>query len=146
MKARDIMTPRPAVVGPNDSAQRVAQLMEEHDCGCLPVVSAADRQQVIGVITDRDIALRAVAKGMPADTPAGELMTPDPGCCAADDQLAHVERVMADRQVRRVVVVGGAGDCVGIIAQADIARAAKRTHEPSAKEVVDVLEAISRPS
>jgi CBS domain-containing protein len=52
---------------------------------------------------------------------------------------------MADRQIRRVVVVDGAGDCVGIIAQADLARAAKRSNEPSAKEMVDVLEKISQP-
>ena len=53
---------------------------------------------------------------------------------------------MSDRQIRRVVVVDGAGECVGIIAQADLARATKRSSEPSPKEMVDVLEKISRPN
>lgn len=145
MKARDLMTPDPARVTPSDSLQRVSQLMAEHDCGCIPIVTATDKSSLIGVVTDRDIAIRAVAEGRPVTTPIGEIMTTNPDVVAPDDDLDHVEKLMSDRQIRRVVVVDGAGDCVGIIAQADLARAAKRSNEPSPKEMVDVLEKISQP-
>lgn len=145
MKARDLMTPDPARVTPSDSLQRVSQLMLEHDCGCLPVVTAADQRAVVGVVTDRDIAVRAVAEGRLPTTPIGEIMTTNPDTVGPDDDLSHVERLMSDRQIRRVVVVDDTGECVGIIAQADLARAAKRKQEPSPKDMVDVLEKISRP-
>lgn len=145
MKARDLMTPDPAQVSPSDTLQRVSQLMLEHDCGCIPVVTAADQRLVVGVVTDRDIALRAVAEGRPPTTPIGEIMTTNPDTVGPDDDLEHVERLMSDRQIRRVVVVDDAGECVGIIAQADLARAAKRKNEPSPREMVEVLGSISQP-
>jgi CBS domain-containing protein len=119
--------------------------MAEHDCGCIPVVAADDNRSLVGVVTDRDIALRAVGEGRSPKTPTGEIMTPNPDCCAPDDDVSRVEKLMSDRQIRRVVVVDSAGECVGIIAQADLARAAKRKNEPSPKEMVEVLEKISRP-
>lgn len=145
MKARDLMTPDPAQVTPTDTLQRVSQLMAEHDCGCIPVVQGADQRSLVGVITDRDIAIRAVAEGRPATTLIGEIMTPNPDYVGPDDDLEQVEKLMSDHQIRRVVVVDSRGDCVGIIAQADLARAAKRSSEPTPKEMVDVLEKISRP-
>jgi len=73
-------------------------------------------------------------------------MTTNPDTVRPEDELEYVERLMSDRQIRRVVVVDGDGDCVGIIAQADLARASKRASEPSPREMVDVLEKISRPA
>ena len=146
MKARDLMTPDPARVTPSDSLQRVSQLMAEHDCGLIPVVTAADQSSLIGVVTDRDIAVRGMAEARSATTPIGEIMTTNPDTVRPEDELEYVERLMSDRQIRRVVVVDADGDCVGIIAQADLARAAKRKSEPSPKEMVDVLEKISRPA
>ena len=108
-------------------------------------MTAADQRSLVGVVTDRDIAIRAVAEGRPATTPVGEIMTPNPDCVTPDDDLERVERLMADRQIRRVVVVDDTGECVGIIAQADLARAAKRRSDPTPKEMVDVLEKISTP-
>jgi CBS domain-containing protein len=145
MKARELMTPHPAQVNPTDTLQRVSQLMAEHDCGCIPVVNADGQRSVVGVITDRDIAVRAVAKGRPATTPVSEIMTPDPEIVGPDDDLDRVERLMSDKQIRRVVVVDDASEVVGIIAQADLARAAKRQQEPSPNDMVNVLEKISRP-
>jgi len=145
MKARDLMTPDPAQVTPSDSLQRVSQLMAEHDCGCIPVVAAADQRSLLGVVTDRDIAIRAVAEGRPVTTPIGEIMTANPDCVNPNDDIEQVEKLMADRQIRRVVVVDDTGECVGIIAQADLARASKRSSEPTPKEMVDVLEKISQP-
>ena len=146
MKARELMTPNPAQVNPTDTLERVSQLMAEHDCGCIPVVNADGQRSVVGVITDRDIAVRAVAKGRPPSTPVSDVMTPDPQCCTADDDIDRVEQVMSDKQIRRVVVVDGKDEVVGIIAQADLARAARRKQEPSPTEMVAVLEKISRPT
>ncbi|MGQ0540157.1 MAG: CBS domain-containing protein, partial [Gemmatimonadaceae bacterium] len=123
MKAQDLMTMSPACVTPNDEARRAAQLMRQHDCGCLPVVDATDNHRVIGVVTDRDIALRAVGEGKGGETRVADIMSHDPQCCLPADDVSAVERVMADRQVRRVVVVDDDGYCVGIVAQADLARA-----------------------
>jgi CBS domain-containing protein len=146
MKARDIMTAEPAYVTPGDSLQHAAQVMEENDCGCLPVISEdGEREELLGVVTDRDIALRAVAQGLTPDTPVESVMTKDVESCLADDEVEDVERLMADRQVRRVVIVDDTGECVGIVAQADLARAAKHTSYLSPELVADVLERISQP-
>jgi CBS domain-containing protein len=146
MKARDLMTPDPAQVTPGDTLQRVSQLMAEHDCGCIPVVTAADQRSVVGVVTDRDIALRGVAEGRLPTTPIGDIMTTNPGTVGPDDDIDAVEKLMSDRQIRRVVVVDADNECVGIIAQADLARAAKRRSDPTPKEMVDVLASISQPA
>ena len=146
MKVQELMTPCPACCTPDDTARRAARLMSENDCGCLPVVEGRNSDRVVGIVTDRDIALRAVALGKGPDTPIGEIMTADPGCCVADADVQEVEHLMADRQVRRVVIVDGAGCCVGIVAQADLAREAERGRDVSEREVARVVERISEPS
>lgn len=143
MKAQTLMTEKPACVTPNDTARQAARLMAENDCGCLPVVESSDTSRVVGVITDRDIALRAIARGKGSDTPVRDLMTSSPECCGPDSDLREVERVMADRQVRRVVIVDDANRCVGIISQADLARAAKQGKKVTDREVATVVEQIS---
>jgi CBS domain-containing protein len=109
-------------------------------------VRAHDDASVIGVITDRDIAVRGVAHGRGGDAPVRELMTPAPVCCSADTDVRAVEDIMGDRQIRRVVVVDDGGCCVGIIAQADLARAAEEHRGVSDDEVAHVVEKISEPS
>jgi CBS domain-containing protein len=146
MKARELMTASPACCTPEDSVQRVAQLMEANDCGCIPVVAGPNDNLVVGVITDRDIAIRGIAKGKGPETRVRDLMTKDPFCVAADTDLKEVEGVMGERQVRRVVVVDAAGYCVGVIAQADLARAAERRWEVSDVEVAKIVERISEPA
>jgi CBS domain-containing protein len=146
MKARELMTTDPACCSADDPVQRVAQLMAEKDCGCIPVVADGTDGRVLGVITDRDIAVRGVAKGKGPDARVRDLMTPDPFCCSLDADVKDVERVMAERQVRRVVVVDDAGCCVGVIAQADLARAAERQRDVSDVEVARVVERISEPA
>lgn len=143
MRARDIMTARPECCTPDDTAERAAHLMEQNDCGCLPVVDDRDSRRLIGVVTDRDIAVRGVGHGRGADTPVRELMTPDVACCTADSDLTDIERTMAERQVRRVPIVDDRGRCVGIVAQADLARQAGRYVSDS--EVGRVVEQISEP-
>lgn len=145
MKARDLMTAGPACCSPNDSIQRAAELMEQNDCGCIPVVEGRDNQNVIGVVTDRDVAIRAVGSGRGSDTRVSDVMTASPCCVDADSDVEQVERVMSDNQIRRVVVVDDAGCCVGIVAQADLARAADQGREVSDDEVGRVVERISEP-
>jgi CBS domain-containing protein len=142
VKARDIMTAAPACCGPEDSVSRAAQLMEEYDCGCIPVT---EDDRVVGVITDRDIAVRGVARAR-ADAPVRDLMTAAPCCCGEESDVRDVERVMSDRQIRRVIITDDGGCCIGIVAQADLARAAERNRDISDGELGRVVERISAPS
>jgi CBS domain-containing protein len=142
MKAADLMTPSPACCSPDDTAQTIAQKMLESDCGCIPVV---DSNRLVGVVTDRDLACRCLAQGLGPDTKAADIMSRDVGCCPPDADAKDVERVMSERQVRRVPIVDERGAVVGIVAQADLARAAKRDLV-SDREVGIVLEQISEPT
>lgn len=146
MRAKDIMTEGVVCCTPEDSIERAAHLMEDNDCGCIPVVETRDRNVVVGVITDRDVAVRAVGHGMQPDTQVRDVMTAGPCCCSPDARIQEVESIMADRQIRRVMVVDDAGCCVGVIAQADLARAATRTGEVDDAEVGRVVEKISEPT
>ena len=147
MKAKELMTRSPACCSADDTAQDAARAMREHDCGIIPVVEAGSKR-VVGVVTDRDIAIRAVADGKNSDTPLRDIMTSSPSCCNPESDLRDVERTMADRQVRRVVIVSADGAPEGIISQADIARAADRgkSQEITEQEVGLLLETISQPS
>jgi CBS domain-containing protein len=144
MKAQDIMTGNPACCGPEDSVADAARMMRDTDCGCLPVVDPRERR-TIGVVTDRDLVVRAVAGDRDHSTRIGDVMTRDPAVASPDDDLEKVERLMAERQVRRVPVVDRSGMCVGIIAQADVALALGGDDD-SALDVARVVQRISEPS
>ena len=144
MRAQDIMTKNPTCCTPSDSARDAARVMREKDCGCVPVIDPSSKR-VVGIVTDRDLALRAIAEGKNPDTKLNELMTPVASCCGPNDDLKDIERTMTDRQVRRVPIVDAEGCCVGIISQADIARAARRDADVTEHEVALVVERISEP-
>jgi CBS domain-containing protein len=146
MRAQDLMTLSPACITPEDEVRKVAQLMADNDCGCVPVVDPGDNRRVVGVITDRDITIRGTAKGKGPDTKVADLMTRDAACCLPDDDVDAVEKLMSDRQVRRVVIVDDDGYCVGIVAQADLARAVKENKDVTEKELSRVVERISEPT
>jgi CBS domain-containing protein len=146
MRADQLMTKDPACVTPDDTLQRVAQLMADNDCGCIPVVEGGGQARIVGVITDRDIALRGVAKGKSADSVVADVMTRDVASCPPDADLRTIERTMAERQIRRVVIADADGCCVGIVSQADLARAAGRGQEVEEREVARVVEIISQPA
>jgi CBS domain-containing protein len=77
---------------------------------------------VLGVVTDRDLAARALAEGLGPGTPVRDVMSNAPMCCSPDSEIEEVERIMAETRVRRVPVVDEDGLCVGMVAQADLAR------------------------
>lgn len=145
MKANDLMTRQPASVRATDTVQRAAQLMEEHDCGCIPVVDSNGSGRVVGVITDRDIAIRGVAKGRTGESMVRDLMTQDVASCTPESGVEQVAQLMSDRQIRRVVILDADGGCVGIVAQADLARAAEPRGDVTEREVARVVERISEP-
>ena len=115
-------------------------MMRDHDCGSVPVVQSG---QVLGIVTDRDLAVRALADGLYPGIRVRNVMTVAPECCSEDDDVHSVEKVMSDRQVRRVPILNADGGVVGIIAQADLARAA--SHGVSVREVTDTVASISAP-
>jgi CBS domain-containing protein len=123
--AREIMTPAPQCCSGETTLNEVANLMVEADCGEIPVTDASNR--LIGVITDRDIVCRVVAKGKnPAAVTAAECMTEPVVVVKEDTTLDDVLGVMEENQIRRVPVVDATGCCCGIIAQADVALNARQ--------------------
>lgn len=120
---QDIMTPDPVAATKTDKVSDIAQKMRSADVGLIPVVDNLYSNKIVGVVTDRDLALRVIADGKNAEeTTAEEVMTPDPICCQASDTVAAVTNMMASNQIRRVMIVDEFGRMVGIVAQADLAR------------------------
>ena len=137
------MTPDPACCLRETTIREAAALMREYDCGSIPVVDSMEKRKLIGIVTDRDIAIRAVADGKGSETPVGELMTEGPVAADPDDEVETVREVMIREQIRRVPVTDRAGVIAGIIAQADLAR---EDAAASDREVGRIVEAISEPN
>jgi len=123
MYVKDIMKKDVAVCTPDKSVQECASLMVENDCGEIPVVQSKEDYTLVGVITDRDIACRVVAKGVePAKAKVRDYMTKDVYTVSEQDDLNHCNELMSTHQVRRLPVVDDDRTCVGIISQAHAAR------------------------
>lgn len=118
MKVSDAMSRDVRVANPSQSICEVACSMAQIDAGALPV---GDKDRLVGMVTDRDIALRAVAAGKNADTPVREVMTREVKYCFEDEDLNHVAKNMAEQRVRRLPVVDRDKRLVGIISVGDIA-------------------------
>jgi CBS domain-containing protein len=135
-KVRDVMPERPRAVTPQTPLSEVAELMDAEDVGAIPVV---EDDRLVGIVTDRDIVVRAIAKGkdprgMPAaDASSRELVTVSP-----DDDLSDALKLMAQYQVRRLAVTGEDERLIGVVSQADVAVHAKD------KEAGELLAGISR--
>ncbi|HEV8577562.1 MAG TPA: CBS domain-containing protein [Thermoanaerobaculia bacterium] len=140
--ARDIMTQSPAVCTPESSARDGANQMEQNDCGSLPVVESRDSMKLIGMVTDRDLAIRILGRGQDPNTPIREAMTRNVSSVKADESLDDVERLMSGQQVRRIPVVDDHDRVLGIIAQADLARELRSV---GTKDFSRVVEKISQP-
>jgi CBS domain-containing protein len=143
MKARDLMTENPSCITPETTARQAARLMDEQDCGSLPVVESDSSRRLVGVITDRDLTVRVLARGASPDTPVREVMTSNVTSCNAGDSLDAVEDAMATHQVRRIPIVDDQGKVIGVVSQADLARERKSV---GAKDLGKVLEKISEPA
>ena len=138
MKARDLMSKNPASVTPETSIRDAARLMKSEDVGVLPVVESAGSKRVVGLVTDRDIAVRAVAEGK-TEASVRDVMTADPRTAREDDDVDSVMSLMGSEQVRRIPIVDERGQLVGIVAQADIVR------EASDRKAERTVEKISQP-
>ena len=122
-KVHEVMTDRPRCVTAETTVSEAAQLMKSDDVGSLPVL---DGEQLAGMITDRDIVIRAIADGKdPRGMPVREVASRELVRVNADDDLSSALQLMAAQQVRRLPVVDDDGRLVGILAQADVAREAK---------------------
>ena len=140
MRVQEIMTSNPACCTPNTSLQEVAQMMVDCDCGAIPVVDSSESKRPVGIVTDRDIVTRVVAKGGDCSKTVEVAMTPDLVTVKEDADLNEAEDLMKRHQLRRILVVDDSGACCGILAQADIAR------HGNDEETGELLEEISEPS
>jgi len=120
VKINEVMSPDVRIAGPDQTVEQAASLMAELDAGVLPV---GDNDRLVGMITDRDIAVRCVAKGKGPETKVREIMSEEVKYCFADQDIEEVASNMADIQVRRLPVVDRDKRLVGIISLGDIATA-----------------------
>jgi CBS domain-containing protein len=135
-KVQDVMSTRPRCVSPDTPVTEAAELMESEDVGSLPVLEG---DELAGMITDRDIVIRAVARGKdPRGMPVREVSTRDVVAVRGDEDLSEALKLMASHQVRRLPVVDESNHLVGVLAQADVAREARE------KAVGELVEEISR--
>jgi CBS domain-containing protein len=138
MKVRDVMTATPICSAPDTPIPEIARLMAEHDCGGIPIVDGAATRPV-GFVTDRDIAVRIVAKGLNAlAMVARDCMSTPVVTVSPDDSVEDCCQTMETHQIRRVAVVDEKGACVGIVSQADVAL------KVSDVKVAEVLKEVSR--
>jgi len=121
-KCNEVMTKNPVCCLPNDSAAKAADLMKRENIGSIPVIENEHTQKLVGIVTDRDLALKIVAEGRDAkSTKVEAVMTHKVVTCHADDDLQKALDAMAEHQLRRIPVVNNDNKIVGIIAQADVA-------------------------
>ncbi|MBX3540742.1 MAG: CBS domain-containing protein [Chelatococcus sp.] len=136
MRVSEVMTRDVRVASPDDTIQQAARIMAEIDAGIVPV---GDNDRLVGMLSDRDIAVRAVAQGKDPSTPIGEVMTRDIKYCFEDEDAEEVCQNLGDQQIRRIPVVDRAKRLVGILSLGDIATS------NGVSGVGETLAAISRP-
>jgi CBS domain-containing protein len=139
MKVKQIMTPDIECAWTDDTLQEAAYTMRERNVGLLPV---CDRDHLTGMLTDRDITIRAVAEGRdPRSTRVREVMTLDIICCCEDDEADKAARLMQDRHVRRILVLDHRKLLVGIVSLSDLAAG---TDDPY--RVGEVFQTVTEPT
>ena len=136
MKISEVMTRDVETIRPDQSAQDAARFMLKADAGSIPVTEG---ERLIGMITDRDIAVRGVAKGYGPETLVRELMTDDIICARFDDDIADVATRMSEAQVRRLPVVDENEKLCGIVSLGDLSR------EADTDCAAEALEGVSQP-
>jgi CBS domain-containing protein len=141
MQVKDIMSANPACCTPNTALQQVAQMMVDCDCGVIPVVQDEEGRKLLGVITDRDIVCRTIAKGInPLNEPTSKFMSSPVVAAKPEMSLHDCLESMERYQIRRIIVVDDSGACVGVLSQADLAS------KLSEHETAEILREVSKPS
>jgi len=139
MLLREIMTRNPGVVSPGDTLEQAARIMEVLDVGPVPV---CDGKRVVGMLTDRDITVRATAAGCdPKTTLVGDAMSLDIVTCYEDQDVREAAKLMKEKQIRRLLVLNRAEELVGIVSLGDLAVEAGDQGQPG-----DVLKKVSEPT
>ena len=131
MNVQGIMSKTVFCCTPADTIQQAATLMKDNDVGAIPVVNDCNERKLLGIITDRDICVKAVATGKSAgEVKVSEVMTSKPATCGLDESIEACEAIMERNQVRRIPVTDTRGVCIGMVSQADIALhdTAEHTH------------------
>jgi CBS domain-containing protein len=118
IRCGELMTKTVRTTSSSSSLRDVAAIMRDGDVGAVPIV---DDERLVGIVTDRDIVIRAIAEGMAADSPVSLVMTTDLVTVRPDDYVFEAARLMGEKQVRRLPVVDIDGSLAGIIAMADVA-------------------------
>jgi CBS domain-containing protein len=138
-QVRDVMTPQVRTIQPESRLQDVARIMRDEDIGAIPVMQG---DRLLGMITDRDIVIRALAEGQDSimQRTVGDVMTPDVQCCFDDQNVGDVLKEMGDQQLRRLPVMDKERRLVGIVSLGDLSREAKP------KQSGQALENISTPT
>jgi len=139
-KCNEVMTKNPVCCLPNDMVAKVAQLMKRKDIGPVPIIENEQTKKLVGIVTDRDLALKIVAEGRDAkSTKAEEVMTRKVVTCRGEDDVQKALDAMSEHQLRRIPVVDNDNRIVGIIAQADVAT---RVDQPA--KTAEVVKDISQ--
>ena len=149
MKVHDVMTRQPHTCRPEDSLAVAAQLMWEHDCGCIPVVD--EHHHVVGIVTDRDACMASYTKGLRLDEiPVRAAMAKHVFTCTENDTTFPAKAQMQAHQVRRLPVVDETGKLTGILSTNDLLRSVASLRQPElrlmgADRLVGALAAVSAP-
>ena len=123
MNIESIMTKQPLCCSPAATVQDVARMMRENDVGAIPVISDLVSKKLVGIITDRDLCISAMADGKdPRNTTIADYFTKTVVTCAPEDTLEVCEQKMKQYRIRRIPVVDKENSCIGIVVQADLAR------------------------
>lgn len=139
---------------PDDTLDRAALLMWEHDCGCVPVCTPSSNgaRHAIGILTDRNICMHALFQGKPLrELRVADAMAKDVRVCRPGDALSSAEQIMSEARVRRLPVISDDGALIGVISLADLAHQAARERTKSQKEITeaeigDTLATITQPT
>jgi len=141
MKIHDIMTKDPSCVTPDATVREAAQVMKREDVGIVPVVEGQADRRLVGLVTDRDIAIRCIADGKDGTCRVRDVMsTDDLATCSENDDVENVMDAMRTEKVRRIPIVDERGSLVGIVSQADVLRKTRDTNRAG-----ETVEQISEP-
>ena len=145
LMAREMMTKNPDCCLPDESLAEVIEVMQQDDCGIVPIIKDADSLQLVGVVTDRDIALYLGKHDQkPSDVRAADVMTTELVTAEPDDTLDMLMDCMAREQVRRIMIVEEGDLLVGVVSQADLALHTRE--EQDEIKVERTIEKISEPT